>query len=251
MGAEVGTARELEEDESTYAQWCGGRPKYPTAATGLNVWSWNYRYACAADFEGMIIWSGRPQLGPIAPPGEYTVTMTVDGQTQSKTVQLKSDPRFDIPDAQIQAQFAFAMEIRDALDAANKGVIRIRHLKSQLVEQLGDEPAKRLARASNDFVAKLSAVEGELYQVKNVSPQDPLNFPIKLNNRLAYLQKSTESGDGLPTQGQRDVFALLQGELDELLTSLDDTIAADLPKVNALLMENDLQAVSDGDTTSD
>lgn len=241
----VGTEPELEEVDDPYAQWYGALPKDPTTAKGLNVWSWNNRYAGAADFEGMIIWSGRPQLGPIAPPGEYTVEMTVDGETQRKTFMLKSDPRFDVPEAHVQTQFAFAMEIRDALDAANKGVIRIRHLKSQLAQQLGDAPAKALEQASSNFTAKLSEVEGELYQVKNVSPQDPLNFPIKLNNRLAYLQKSTESGDGLPTQGQRDVFALLAEELDSLLTALEAIIASDLPAMNALLAKNDLQAVTD------
>ncbi|MFK8040848.1 WD40/YVTN/BNR-like repeat-containing protein [Congregibacter sp.] len=241
----TGTEPELEEVDDPYAQWYGALPKDPTTAKGLNVWSWNNRYAGAADFEGMIIWSGRPQLGPIAPPGEYTVTMTVDGDTQSATFMLKSDPRFDVPEADIQEQFAFAMQIRDATDAANKGVIRIRELKTQLEDQLGEAPSKSLARAAEKFTDKLSAVEGELYQVKNVSPQDPLNFPIKLNNRLAYLQKSTESGDGRPTQGQLDVFALLKDELDSLLADLDETISKDLPKLNKALEKDGLESLGD------
>ncbi|MDP5055119.1 MAG: glycosyl hydrolase [Congregibacter sp.] len=240
----VGTLPELEEVYDPAAEWYGALPKDPTAAKGLNVWSWNNRYAGAADFEGMIIWSGRPQLGPIAPPGEYTVKMTVDGDTQTRTFMLKADPRFDVPEAHIREQFAFAMQIRDATDAANKGVIRIRHLKSQLDAQLGEAPKKSVLRASEEFKEKLSAVERELYQVKNVSGQDPLNFPIKLNNRLAFLQKSTESGDGLPTQGQLDVFALLEAELNELMTSLDKIVAEDLPKLNALLEKSELQAIA-------
>ncbi len=118
----------------------------------------------------MIIWSGRPQLGPIAPPGEYTVTMTVGDDTQTRTLVLKSDPRFDVPDEHIREQFEFALQIRDATDAANRAVIRIRELKSQIDEQLGEDPETALTAAADDFKAKLSAVEEALYQVKNVSP---------------------------------------------------------------------------------
>jgi hypothetical protein len=98
--------------------------------------------------------------------------------------------------------------------------------------------------AADDFKQKISVVEEAIYQVKNVSGQDPLNFPIKLNNRLAYLQKSTESGDGLPTQGQLDVFALLKGELDEELATLEQIIASDLSKVNETLTRNGLEAIA-------
>ncbi len=244
----IGTEPEPEAVDDPYAEWYGALPVDPTTAQGLNVWSWNNRYAGAAEFDGMIIWSGRPQLGPIAPPGEYTVKMTVDGDTQIQTLLLKADPRFDIPEAHIREQFSFALEIRDAVDAANKAVIRIRSLKTQIDTQLDkprEQAARSLLRATDAFKEKLSAVEEALYQVKNVSNQDPLNFPIKLNNRLAYLQKSTESGDGLPTQGQRDVFALLKGELDEHLATLDQLIAVDLAKVNTALTDNGLAAITD------
>ncbi|MEQ8713428.1 MAG: glycosyl hydrolase [Cyclobacteriaceae bacterium] len=239
----VGTLPELEEDDDPSARWLGALPKDPTTAQGLNTWSWNMRYPGAADFEGMIIWSGRPQLGPIAPPGSYQIRMTVDGDVQTKTFELRTDPRYDVPESDIQEQFEFAMQIRDAIDAANKGVIRIRALKSQLDEQLAD--ASKPIKAVDSFTGKISAVEEELYQVKNQSGQDPLNFPIKLNNRLAYLVKSVESGDGLPTKGSREVFALLKGELDQHLSQLNSIIESDLAKVNSALEKGGYQPISD------
>jgi len=239
----TGTEPELEPVDDPQARWYGALPVEPTTAQGLNVWSWNNRYAGAADFEGMIIWSGRPQLGPIAPPGEYTVRMTVDGETQTRTLTLKADPRHTVPEAHIREQFAFTVQIRDATDAANRAVIRIRDLKTQLEERLGESPAAALKMATEELSGQLSAVEEALYQVRNVSPQDPLNFPIRLNNRLAYLQKSTESGDGLPTQGQRDVFALLKAELDEHLARLDQLVQESLPRVNALLEAQGHEAI--------
>ena len=70
------------------------------------------------------------------------------------------------------------------------------------------------------MISKLENVESSIYQVKNQSNQDPLNFPIKVNNRLAYLRKSVESGDGLPTKGSREVFALLKEELSGYVYNL-------------------------------
>lgn len=250
----IGTEADPDPVDDPQAAWYGALPAEPTTAKGLNVWSWNNRYAGAADFEGMIIWSARPQLGPIAPPGEYTVTMTVNGDTQTKTFMLKADPRFDVPDAHIQEQFEFTVKVRDALDDTNKAVIRIRSLKAQIDEQLmaeGASPGKAVLRATDDFKEKLSGVEQILYQVKNVSGQDPLNFPIRLNNRLAYLQKSTESGDGLPTQGQLDVYELLKGELDEQLSDLDKIISRDLSKVNKALTKGGWSEIADGDVDID
>ncbi|MFT6771073.1 MAG: hypothetical protein ACJARU_001278, partial [Congregibacter sp.] len=246
----IGTEADPEPVDDPQAEWYGALPVEPTTAKGLNVWSWNNRYAGAADFEGMIIWSARPQLGPIAPPGEYTVKMTVNGDTQTKTFMLKADPRFDVPDAHIQEQFEFTVKVRDALDDTNKAVIRIRQLKTQIDDQLGEEgvsPSRSLVRVTDDFKEQLSRVEQALYQVKNVSGQDPLNFPIRLNNRLAYLQKSAESGDGLPTQGQLDVYELLKGELDDHLSSLDQLIVSDLSKVNKALTKGGWLAVVDGE----
>jgi hypothetical protein len=239
----VGTLPELEEVDDPSARWYGALPKDPTTAQGLNTWSWNMRYPGAASFDGMIIWSGRPQLGPIAPPGSYQIRMTVDGEVQTKAFELRTDPRFDVPESDIQEQFKFAMQIRDAIDAANKGVIRIRELKSQLDEQLAD--ASKPIKAVDSFTGKISAVEEELYQVKNQSGQDPLNFPIRLNNRLAYLVKSVESGDGLPTKGSREVFTLLKGELDQHLSQLNSIIESDLSKVNSALEKGGYKSISD------
>ena len=71
-------------------------------------------------------------------------------------------------------------------------------------------------------ILKLENIESSIYQVKNQSGQDPLNFPIKVNNRLAYLRKSVESGDGLPTKGSREVFEVLKNELYGYVSTLDE-----------------------------
>jgi len=50
------------------------------------------RYPDAERFEGMIMWAAGTQ-GPIAPPGAYSVKLSVGGTTESQTFRLRKDPR--------------------------------------------------------------------------------------------------------------------------------------------------------------
>lgn len=205
----------------------GGRgAATPSTAAGLNSFSWNLRYPGATTFDGMIIWSGRPARGPKAPLGDYQVRLTVgdDSQTQSFAIQI--DPNLKGITAQdLQAQFELATQIRDKTSVANEAVIAIRKTKAKL-EEHADSDAVQAA------LAELSAIESDLYQVKNRSGQDPLNFPIKLNNRLASLRRSVETGDARPTDAAYQVFQELSAELDVHLKKLDELMEQ---KVNALI----------------
>jgi hypothetical protein len=64
-------------------------------------------------------------------------------------------------------------------------VIAIRNIKSQVDERINSANKPGVSRAGKALKQSISAVEGELYQVKNRSNQDPLNHPIKLNNKIA------------------------------------------------------------------
>ncbi|MAD58630.1 MAG: glycosyl hydrolase, partial [Porticoccus sp.] len=193
----------------------------PSMRKGLNTFSWNLRYEGATEFEGMIIWSARPQLGPIAPPGNYKIILTVDGKEYNSSIDLIKDPRVNVSDDEIDIQFKFAMEIMAQTDLANRNVIEIRNIKNKIAKDLKNKSPNRQKKLNN-IVSKLDEIESNIYQVKNQSGQDPLNFPIKVNNRLAYLRKSVESGDGLPTKGSRQVFKELKEELSGYVSRLDN-----------------------------
>ena len=239
----IGTEPEVMESNDPSARWLGALPKAPTTAAGLNRWEWKLRYPGATSFDGMIIWSARPQLGPWAPPGNYQVRLTVGQEVQTHSFEIKLDPRQkDVAMADVQEQFKMALQIRDETTKANEAVIQIRDIKGQLEEQV-EGASKSLKRTTDQFIEKISAVEQELYQVQNRSNQDPLNFPIKINNRLAYLRKSMESGDGAPTDGARKVFNELQKELKRYLDQLNYYLENDLPKVNDALKKSKKEQV--------
>lgn len=244
IGTFIGSDPEYKADPNL-PWWRRGGSSTPTTAKGLNNFSWDLRYPGATTFEGMIIWSARPQRGPKAPLGQYQVRLTAGDFSKSYPFELKIDPNLKgITAKDLQEQFELASKIRDKTSLANQAVIRIRKIKSAVDKQLKSSNVETLKTASTSLIDQLSAVEEELYQVKNRSNQDPLNFPIKLNNRLASLRRSLENGDARPTDGAYKVFAELSQELDTQLAALKKIISIELPKVNKLLSAQGMDEVS-------
>jgi len=207
-------------DENEASSWFGADNKNPTMNIGLNNYKWNLRYPGATDFEGMIIWSAKPTLGPIAPPGKYKVQLTIDNQLFETPLEVRKDPRIKVSDDVINKQFDFAINIMMQTDLANRSVIEIREIKEKLNKIFPIKSSSK-SKKLKSLISDLEKIESSIYQVKNQSGQDPLNFPIKVNNRLAYLRKSVESGDGLPTAGATKVFEMLQDELSVYVSKLN------------------------------
>ena len=133
---------------------------------------------------------------------------------------MRKDPRITVSDSIINEQFNFAMSIMMQTDLANKSVIEIREIKEKLYDLLSSSSAAK-SKKIKSLIYDLEKIESNIYQVNNQSGQDPLNFPIKVNNRLAYLRKSVESGDGLPTSGSVEVFEILKNELSVYTKELE------------------------------
>ena len=217
----------------------------PTTAKGLNRWEWNLRYKGATMFEGIIIWSGRPQNGPKAPPGTYEARVTVNGITKSAKFNVKMDPRLEgVTEQDLREQFQLASQIRDRTSTANEAVIQIRHIRDQIDDRLEKTNDRRIRKMSSDLMGNLTKIEEALYQTKNESGQDPLNFPIRLNNRLASLRRSVENGDAKPTDGAYKVFGELSAELDGHLEALDGELTQRLNPLNSRLTSKQLEPVS-------
>jgi hypothetical protein len=208
----------------------------PASKAGLQRLAWDLRYPGATVFPGMIMRSAQPARGPLAPPGRYTVRITADGQTQARDFDVTRSPAFlSATDADLAEQFALAMKIRDKTSEANEAVVRIRALKDQVAARLEKTKDASITSSARRFVDAIAAVEEDLYQVKNRSPKDPLNYPVKINNRIAALQRVVESSEARPTDQSYAVFKLLSEELASYLARLDKALSDALPPLNALL----------------
>jgi hypothetical protein len=141
----------------------------------------------------------------------------------------------EVTAADLQAQYAFSTRVRDKVTEANEAVIAIRRVKAQLEDRYERSDDARLREAGERLARNASAVEENIYQVRNQSGQDPLNFPIKVNNRLANLMAMAERGDGRPGNMMPDIFEILVRELKAYTDRLKEVWATDLAAVNAEL----------------
>ena len=221
-------------------------PAKPTTASGLNTFSWNLRYPGATVFEGMILWGANAKNGPKAPIGKYQVRVAIGGYSKTHPFNIKMNPNLkSVTEADLKETFDVAMKIRDKESAANEAVIRIREIRKQMDAGLKEATDPTITAYAKDLNAKLSAIEEELYQVRNRSGQDPLNFPIKLGNRISAVRRSLETGDGKPTAGVYKVFDELSKELDAQLLKLDNTLKAGIDGLNPMLMNKQMKGIID------
>jgi hypothetical protein len=158
--------------------------------------------------------------------------LIVDGKIQEQGFAIMRDTRVaGVSDADLKARYDLAQAVTAKVTEANKAVLQVRGLRAQAEAQAKVKPLPVPVTA---LLAKLAAVEAEIYQVKNESRQDPLNYPIKLNDKLAGLIGVIDSADAVPTDGARAVFADLSGQLARQLQALE-TALTELPAVNAAL----------------
>jgi len=216
---------------------------HPAVKQGMNRFTWDMRYPNARDFPGLIMWAGSTR-GPEAPPGQYSVRLTANGVTKTESFSISRNLVVKtVTDADLLEQFKLARQINDKVSAANEAVLRIRNVKEQVSDRLTKTKDSAITTAAEPLVARLTAVEGEIYQYRNRSSQDPLNYPIRLNNKLAALQGLVETGDYRPTDQSYAVFKQLSEQLDKQLGQLDTLLSVDLPAFNKLLARKKLDAV--------
>ena len=145
-----------------------------------------------------------------------------------------------VTDQDLIEQFTLARQINDRVTVANDAVLSIRGLKEQISARIGASGDARLRAFGEAVSEKLTDVEGEIYQYRNRSNQDPLNYPIRLNNKLAALQSIVESGDSKPTDQAYAVFKDLSARLDRQLARFDAIVKTDLPDLNRILGDRNL-----------
>jgi photosystem II stability/assembly factor-like uncharacterized protein len=218
-------------------------PQGPVMAPGLNRFNWDLNSTGVVTFPGMVLW-GATQNGPMVLPGAYQVKLTADGTTTTQPLSIVKHPLRNISEADLQYQWDLASRIRDKVNEANQSVIRIRRIKTDIAARIKDAP-KEVVAAGEQLAKALSAVEEEIYQVRNQSNQDPLNFPIKTNNRLASLLRVAVSGEGRPTGNVEPIFAELSAELDGHTGRLNKTVADQLPAFNRMLTRIRREPIAD------
>ncbi|HEY4422596.1 MAG TPA: hypothetical protein VGN10_00235 [Pyrinomonadaceae bacterium] len=223
----------------------GGAPPVPTDV-GLNRFVWDTRYPDAVRFPGMILWAGETR-GPKLPPGTYQVKLTVEGKTYTQPFEIKADPRLSTTPADYAKQLELNLKIRDKLTETHNAIIQIRDVRKQVEDLLkrvaGQSSFKVVNDAGTALNKNLTAIEEQLYQTKNQSSQDPLNFPIRLNNKLAALGGVVASAETAPTAQSYAVYDEVVAQIDAQLQKFAQLMRTDVPAFNQLVKDQNIPAV--------
>jgi photosystem II stability/assembly factor-like uncharacterized protein len=238
---EPGVAAEAgEQDEG------GGRGRPPTAnmSPGVQRFTWDLQSQPVVSFPGMVLW-GATTNGPTVLPGTYQARLTVDGRTLTQSFAVKKHPWRNVSDADLQEQFDLASQIRDKVNEANNAIIQIRRIKRELADRVDKSKSADVKAIADELRKELTAVEEDVYQVRNQSNQDPLNFPIKTNNRLASLLRAVTTGDGKPVGNAVPIFNDLKAELKTETDRLQRTLTTYLPRFNQLAQRLGIEQISE------
>ena len=234
----------LEADGSSirsYSNQSKERSSKLQVKAGGNKFVWNLRYPGFLAFPGMVLYSS-PNLGPKAVPGTYLTRLIVDGDTLQQNLTVLGDPRMSNTPSDYQAQFDFLIQVRDKVSQAHQAMLDIEKIRQEInfVKSKIKDPI--LLDKMTDFMDQLTVIEGTIHQTKNKSNQDPLNYGIKVNNRLAFLLADQQRGDYPPTDQAHQVYNELAADLDRILTEMKNLCAQSIPDLNQAL--NGLEAIS-------
>ena len=221
----------------------------PVAETkkGMNRFVWDMRYPDAKKVPNAVMWGGR-HIGPKAVPGEYKVKVTLNGKSQTQSFNILKDPRINTTQSDFQDQFDLLMDIRNRTTEINEKILTIRSIKDQintltgLMKESGFKD-ENVTKAGKELVKSLSTIEERLIQVKSKSRQDPLNYPIRLDNKIAALVGVVSSVDARPTAQSYDVLEDLVAQAQVHYKKLNKVLTDDLYKFNNMVSEAAVPAV--------
>ncbi len=223
----------------------GGPARLPKSA-GMNRFIWDLRHEGASRVPNAISWGGSTN-GPMALLGTYQLKLTVGGKVLTATLELKADPRVAASPADLQKQFELLTKIRDRVTEAHNTINEIRAARTQvqaLRRQLDQRQHKEVLDAMAALDKAMTPIEEKLLQVKSRSSQDPLNFPVMLNDQLMGLGSVVDSADAAPTKQAYERYDDLVGQLNPLVAGWKTLKDSDLAAINDRIQKANIPRIS-------
>lgn len=213
---------------------------------GNNIFNWNMMYDGAESVDGMILWWASLN-GPMALPGTYKVELAINDVKQSQNFKIMNNPSSEVTEPEMKAQFDFINDINTKMTEIHKALKNVKKVRSQvslLKKSITDKKKhKDLIDFADKLVKDMTKIEETLYQTKSKSGQDPLNYPIRLNNKLAHLNSLTRIGNYAPTQQAIDFKNEITKEIDVELAKLNALFTNGVKELNQKVKESDIDLI--------
>jgi photosystem II stability/assembly factor-like uncharacterized protein len=215
-------------------------------ADGNNIFNWNMMHSGAESVKGMILWWASLS-GPMALPGNYKVELAVNDTKQTQRFNIIRNPASEATERDMKTQFDFINEINTKMTEIHKALKNVQKVRGQvglLKKSIKDkETHKALLEYADTLVKDMTTIEETLYQTKSKSGQDPLNFPIRLNNKLAQLNSLTRIGNYAPTQQAFDFKNDIVKDIDIELKKLYLLFDARVKELNQKVKESNIDLI--------
>lgn len=212
---------------------------------GLNQFNWNYQYGRSEGIEGMFLWNGNIG-GPLAAPGSYTAKIKYGSDSVITGFNILPDPNSTAKIEDYKLQHDFLIEVRDKFNETQKTIKEINSLKLQMNEyitKLGDDAPKELKDSIDAVNKRLTTIVETVYETRNKSNQDMLNYGIKLNDKLSGVYNAASSGNFRPSQNQIIVFKELSAQADEQINKYNSIKLNDIERINKMIDDMNLRVI--------
>jgi hypothetical protein len=193
----------------------------------------------------MILWNGGIGSAKAA-PGKYQAKFTMGKDSVWVPFVIKANPNYAITEADYDAQLAFLLQVRDKFNQVQISIKDIRTVRGQITDftsRLEGENTKEIKKMADSIQKQLTSIEEALYQTKSKSGQDVLNFPIRINDKLAGLYGVAASGQNAPSKQAREAYADLAGQADVQIDKLKKVLTTDVATLNKMINEKQLPVI--------
>jgi photosystem II stability/assembly factor-like uncharacterized protein len=248
------------------------RTMYGPSKYGINRVSWNLRYDGPKRLNFLPVMDRNeeeefffdPSIGPTALPGTYTVAVSVNGKTETRSVEVQTDPRFKLDPSALQAQFKLAMELRDEVSALNEALNRLNSLHKQITglqEMLGGEEGqdgqagqvnaayKPVLEEARALDKKLTALQAPLYN-NEIQPgsQDNIHYLQRFHDRLQGVMGGVMNAFGeAPKDVQIEAAADARKDLESHLKQFNAFLNTEVAAFNKKAAEHGSSTLFAGD----
>ena len=212
--------------------------------SGGNRLIWDMRYPGFTSFDGMVFYSS-PNTGPKVTPGKYDVVLTYNNETFKREFEIVKDPRVKITQVDYEKQLDFLLRVRDEVSKANQIIIDIRKIKNDLDFLLQKVKGKdQIIQLIIKYKKELDVIENNIHMTKNQSRQDPLNYGIRINNRIAFLLADSQRGDYPPTNQSLEFFESIKEELNIEISNFKKVLNTYTMQINNMIEDNAIKFIS-------